>query len=334
LLEPWREQLAGMDDPWPAGPCEVPADPLDLPPPPPPTIVAGLLAGSARHLCDDDTMPLALVPFQRVEEPVVHSLETPPHGLRKFDLGTVPASVTPPRTWRKAAWFAVGTSAAVVCALVVAAVRLVGTPWSGTTIDALPAYPSLPMEIERLPEHETTDAPATSSSTRPDAIEERSGPVAPTDRADDVRVARGSTHPEMPWSSTTVVDDVGSPPSVPTETPSPPRTTVGPIPLTPTAPEEMGDRTEEYFALVTVDPVAAHELCTGGLAKEGPEGVVARYEGVERVEVQEIVIDRNLAVTTSTVRLVYEDGTTVVEERQLTFTWGGDPKISDEAIMG
>ncbi len=47
--------------------------------------------------------------------------EAPATGLRKFDLGNVPASVTPPRSWRRAAWFAVGTSAAVVLGLTVAA---------------------------------------------------------------------------------------------------------------------------------------------------------------------------------------------------------------------
>lgn len=35
-------------------------------------------------------------------------------GLRAFDLGTVPASVTPPRSSRRAAWFAVVTSAVVL----------------------------------------------------------------------------------------------------------------------------------------------------------------------------------------------------------------------------
>jgi hypothetical protein len=54
--------------------------------------------------------------------------ETPPTGLRKFNLGTIPASVTPPGTWRRAAWFAVGTAVFVVLALGFAAFRLVGPP--------------------------------------------------------------------------------------------------------------------------------------------------------------------------------------------------------------
>jgi hypothetical protein len=92
----------------------------------------------------------------------------------------------------------------------------------------------------------------------------------------------------------------------------------------------MGDRTVEYFALVTEDPQAAHEMCAGGLASAGPEGIEARYAGVDHVQVQDMTIDRNHATTTSTVKVLHEDGTETVEQRQLRFTWGGDPKISGD----
>jgi len=98
----------------------------------------------------------------------------------------------------------------------------------------------------------------------------------------------------------------------------------------PTDPQAMGDRTEQYFELVTTDPAAAHEMTTGGMAREGQEGIEARYGNVRRVEVQDITIDRDQAITTSTVKIVREDGTTTIEHRQLTFTWGGDPKITDD----
>jgi hypothetical protein len=96
----------------------------------------------------------------------------------------------------------------------------------------------------------------------------------------------------------------------------------------------MGDRTEEYFALVTEDPQAAHEMCTGGLGREGPAGIEARYAGVDHVEVQDMTIDRNHAMTTSTVKVVHEDGTETVEQRQLRLTWGGDPKSSGDTSAG
>jgi hypothetical protein len=68
------------------------------------------------------------------------------------------------------------------------------------------------------------------------------------------------------------------------------------------------------------------------MAREGAEGIEARYDGVERVEVQDITIDQGQGVTTSTVKVVHEDGSETIEERQLTFTWGGDPKITEDAV--
>ncbi|MPZ84765.1 MAG: hypothetical protein GEV28_32030 [Actinophytocola sp.] len=287
---------------------------------------------------DDDTAPLALVPRPREEDvPVVHVLtDTPPRGLRKFDLGSVPASVTPPRSWRKAAWFTVGTSAAVVCGLAVAAVRFVGTPIASDTIHELPAYPTQQLEIEKLPVDETsTDTdPTTRSSNRPSTS---STPGRPdTARRTSDMPAPGSPSSDEPGTSAPGSSG-GDSTTLPTQTAElrpPPRTTVGPAPVTPTNPQEMGDTTEEYFRLVTDDPQAAHDLCTGGMAREGPEGIEARYEGVDRVEVQDITIDRNQAVTTSTVKIVRDDGTETVEQRQLTFTWGGNPKITDDATAG
>src|SRR5262245_59548443 len=73
-----------------------------------------------------DTVPMGTVRIGRHEAVVYAVPETPATGLRTFDLGNVPASVTPPRSWRRAAWFAVGTSAAVVLGLIVVAVGPVG----------------------------------------------------------------------------------------------------------------------------------------------------------------------------------------------------------------
>jgi len=266
---------------------------------------------------------------------VVHALpETAATGLRKFDLGNVPASVTPPRSWRRAAWFAVGTSAAVVLGLTVAAAEFMGRPVSDNTIiDALPEYPPGPLTLEKLPDHDATNTapgrPTTSSHGRtpsesPDASSQQEPPPRDTVTGD---TTTGGT--------TTVGTTTGDAPSQGTTTTTPDapsRRTVGPAPIAPTDPQEMGDRTVEYFRLVTSDPEAAHTMTTGDMAREGTEGIEARYGDVERVEVQDITIDRNQATTTSTVRIVREDGTETVERRRLTFTWGGDPKITDDAI--
>jgi hypothetical protein len=279
-----------------------------------------------------DTVPMGPVRT----EAVVYSLpETTATGLRKFDLGNVPASVTPPRSWRKAAWFAVGTSAAVVLGLSIAAVELMGRPVSdGTLIDAMPAYPSGPLTLERLPNEETTTDPSTTKKATPTvpkpSVSQPKAPEDPTSQDGPRDTVTGYTTDEQTSS-----DAPGQSQSLTSTTQQEPnRTTVGPAPVTPTDPKAMGDRTEEYFKLVTSDPTAAHAMTTGGMAREGAEGIEARYAGVERVEVQAITIDRNQAVTTSTVKVVHEDGTETIEHRQLTFTWGGDPKITDEMTTG
>lgn len=302
---------------------------------------------AARPVAPDmlaDTVPMGGARHSKAEAAdeeagaVVYALpETPATGLRTFDLGTVPASVTPPRSWRKAAWFAVGTSAAVVLGLTVATTELMGRPvGDGSLIDALPAYPTGPLTLAELPHEATTsDAPTTHKPSRSSGRPSPSNAAAPPSQ-------------ESPPQDTVIGSTTGEESVVPTEPPSegttttpptttpggPTRRTVGPAPVTPTDPAKMGDRTEEYFQLVTSDPAAAHAMTTGGLAREGAEGIEARYGGVERVEVQEITIDRNQAITTSRVTVVHKDGTETVERRQLTFTWGGDPKITDETTTG
>jgi hypothetical protein len=284
-----------------------------------------------------DTVPMGTV---RAKAVVYTLSETTATGLRKFDLGNVPASVTPPRSWRKAAWFAVGTSAAVVLGLSIAAVELMGRPVSdGTLIDAMPAYPTGPLTLERLPNEETPTGPSNTKKATPNrptpsvSQPRRPAPQGPTSQDEPHDTVTGGSAGGQTGNDPTS-DDPTSQDMTSTTHQEPYRTTVGPAPVTPTDPAAMGDRTEEYFKLVTSDPSAAHAMTTGGMAREGAEGIEARYTGVRRVEVQAITIDRNEAVTTSTVRVVHDDGTETIEHRQLTFTWGGDPKITDEMTTG
>ncbi len=267
---------------------------------------------------------------------VVYALsDTPATGLRKFDLGNVPASVTPPRSWRRAAWFAVGTSAAVVLGLTVATAELMGTAVEdGALIDALPAYPSGPLTLGRLPNELTTDGTAThdlpKTSGRPPSVSRPAATPAPREAPPRDTVV-GSTTGDTYLPGPTSEEEVETT-TTPSTSSAPNRRTVGPEPVTPTDPQVMGDRTEQYFRLVTTDPAAAHAMTAGSMAREGTEGIANRYAGVERVEVQDMTIDRNKAVTTVTVKLVRKDGTEAVETRQLSFTWGSDPKITEDAV--
>src|SRR5438067_279661 len=88
--------------------------------------------GAPRPRAPVDDLPGAGVP-----DPLVDT--TPAGGLHKFDLGMVPASVTPPRTWRRAAWFAVVSAAAALGGLVFATAALVNQ--STSTLRLAPNMP-------------------------------------------------------------------------------------------------------------------------------------------------------------------------------------------------
>lgn len=255
--------------------------------------------------------------------PVIAGLfpDAPATGLAKFDLGSIPASVTPPRSWRHAAWFAVAATLLVMVGLTYAAVTLVTDPRKPEVVDALPglpSYPGLPLELpgdavmsERPPAPAPSSAPTTTSAK-------------PSDR-------QQLTAP--PPGKTTQVPAVPAPTTAaPTTTaaPSPTRTTVQtPVLVGPVAdPDKIGDRTETYFAQVTQDPDAAYSMTTGQARYDGQEELERRYADVSRIEVQRMTIDANRSKTFSTLRLIRKDGSVITEERELVFTYSSDPKIT------
>ena len=261
-------------------------------------------------------------------EPIAYAWpETPPTGLRKFNLGTIPASVTPPRTWRRAAWFAVGTAVFVVLALGFAAVRLVGNPRRIQVIDALPGQPSQQLLINPLPIDSPTQRPTTtptapSTTPTPSTVRPTSTRKSPT----RTTVRTAAPRPDQPGPA---ADRPAAPRPVRTTTP-PPRSTVVPLSAPATDPDQLGDRTEQYYAQVCQNPEAAYELTTGPMHAEGPEGIEQRYGDIDHIEVQEITIDPNWAYTRSVLKVVRKDGSTVTIQRELTFSPGQNPKISSD----
>jgi hypothetical protein len=272
--------------------------------------------------------PVAARPVPTPREPVAYAWpETPPTGLRKFNLGTIPASVTPPRTWRRAAWFAVGTAVFVVLALGFAAFRLVGSPRRTTTIEALPGQPSQQLLITDLPSDGTrgpdpTKAPKPTSSAKSTTSSPRQTATGRTTRP--VRAGDGQQTPDPNREPATRPD--------PTTRPKPPaRSTVEAAVTPPTDPEQMGDRTELYYAQVCDNPEAAYQLTSGPMRAEGPEGIEARYGNIDHIEVKEITIDPNWSYTHSVLKIVRKDGSTVTVERELTFSPGQNPKITSDS---
>jgi hypothetical protein len=244
-------------------------------------------------------------------------------GLRKFDLGTIPASVTPPRSWRRAAWFAVGASLAVVGALSFAASALMGQPRNPGTIDALPNYPSMPMFLGTSASEPPSDPtrspkPTTSSSTK--SSDRRTSTT--TDQANRPSSGGGSGTGGTSTPATS---------SKPTPIYTPPvRETTPKRAFAMSDPKVIGDRTELFYKYVTSNPDAAYQMTTGEMYLQGKDAFRARYSGIRSVRVRRIGIDPNQGTTMSEVQVTKADGSTFTEVRQLRFTSGGDPKISSE----
>jgi hypothetical protein len=96
----------------------------------------------------------------------------------------------------------------------------------------------------------------------------------------------------------------------------------------------IGDRTETYFQAVTQNPDAAYAMTTGQARRDGQDEIQRRYAEVSRVEVQRMTIDANRSTTRSVLRVHRRDGTVTVEERELTFTYGTNPKITQDVGAG
>ncbi|SEB34323.1 hypothetical protein SAMN04489727_0967 [Amycolatopsis tolypomycina] len=256
-------------------------------------------------------------------------------GLGGFAIGSVPASVTPPKTWRKAAWFATGASGAVVVGLLCAGSFLVGKPPMDQAVQgAWPGYQGVPTIADptgdRPPPTEGGSAAGPKTASRPDddaaGTTQGGGGAGPVDGVappvDDSASA--------PGTATTGPADPSAPPRKPPVAPAQRETPVKPpwwYSFPPDA-QTMGDNSEKFFNTVTTDPSAASSVTTGQLHDQGPQALAQRYAGIAYFEVKKVSIDQQRGVTVNTVEVTHTDGTKTLEERTLTF--GDGDKITSD----
>ncbi|WP_238608604.1 hypothetical protein [Amycolatopsis sp. Poz14] len=270
-------------------------------------------------------------------------------GLGTFDLGSVPASVTPPKTWRKAAWFATGASGAVVVGLLFAGTFLVGGPTT-TTTDAVGGggwpgrqnggNPNLSALIPNG-QHGGVggSVPRSDSSTSPDGVtsdngthpQQGSGPnsSASSSSAGVTTSAGPGTGTGSSTSAPTTTDSPSSsePPQKPPVTPAE-RETKGPPVFTAGDADTMGNNSEKFFNNVTTDPSEASSVTSGDLKQQGPQGLRKRYADVAYFEVKKVTIDPQHGTTVNTVEVTHQDGSKSTEQQTLTFDDNG--KITDD----
>jgi len=301
-------------------PAEITADlhePVEPGPPPPRTRVSLAAPSSSRPEPEDDDVRVYVAP--------------PEDGLGGFDIGTVPASVTPPKTWRKAAWFATGASGAVVVGLLFAGTFLVGKPVTDQAVqDAWPGYqggaPVVSDDPAVPPGQRGGAGGGPHTPKRPDRAV---GETAPGSATRDDASGQTPSGP-APGPATTDVPASSGPPQKPPVTPAGRETPVS-APWWYSFPPDtqtMGDNSEKFFNTVTTDPNAASSVTTGQLHDQGAQALAERYAGIAYFEVKKVSIDQQRGVTVNTVEVTHTDGTKTMETRTLTF--GDGDKISGD----
>ncbi|MDV6013040.1 hypothetical protein F8178_11180 [Haloechinothrix sp. LS1_15] len=283
---------------------------------------------------------VTLLPPREEEEPSEDArvyTAPPPDGLGKFDLGTVPASVTPPRTWRRAAWFATMSSGGVVVALLVAGSHLVNQPTEQLADEGWPGLRGDQPELhhEALPgpgeetTRETTTERAESPTTDPDRISDLAGIRDTTTAAPDATEPQEPTTTRDAGQGTTGSSPTTTqPPQKPSPSPAPRETRRAPLYSFPPDAQTMGDRSEIFLNEITENPKRAHEQTGGELHAEGAEAIAERYAHIAYFEIQHIHIDQRKRTTVNTVKVVFNDGSSTEEQRTLRFE-DGDKITSD-----
>ena len=255
-------------------------------------------------------------------------IDTGPMGLHKFDLGYIPASVTPPKTWRRAAWFTVFCSAAALVGLLFVTSQLVGPVHVASDIDSLPGLPTnLPFDQGQT----SSDTPPSSRHNQPPSRPGQAPrPGQPADSAHPTD-AQGNpiTTDDGSGSSTSLPPGGGggAPPSIVVTAP-PTATTVnsGPPAVDPT---KLGSRTEQFFSEVTTNVDAAANMTSDTVHDNAKAIIEQNYGDVSTIQIKSVSVDPSNGVTVSVLQVTNKDGSVSTQQRTLQFTLSGDPKIEN-----
>jgi hypothetical protein len=272
-----------------------------------------------KHRLDDGPQPLNARPVaggDRIPLPRRHQIDPlqDTDGLRKFNIGLVPASVTPPRTWKRAAWFAVVSSVLVLVGLSVAAAKLVGGGGEVETV-GLPGYPSDVPTIAALPTGGTS--PSATGRSTPSAAP--TGKVAPAPGTGASRVPRTSGQ-----ASATNPKPSGTAPPVITTVP------VSQAPVVDGG--KIAEQTESFYKAMATNADTALAMTTDTVRSNAGTLLEGRVADISLIEVKEILVDPSKGLTVSLLQVTKKDGSVSTEKRELTFTAGDLPLINGERL--
>ena len=275
---------------------------------------------SGKHRLDDGvalsepTQPRPAVGGDRIPLPRRRQIDPlqDTDGLRKFNIGLVPASVTPPRTWKRAAWFAVISSVLVLVGLSVAAAKLVGGGGAVETV-GLPGYPSDVPQIATLPTGGTSPS---ATGTKPSAANTGRGAPVP---------GTGSSAPGTSGQ--------GPATSVKPSGIAPPVITTVPVTKAPVVDgSKIAQQTEHFYREMATNADTALAMTTDTVRSNAGALLEGRLADISLIEVKEIVVDPSKGLTVSLLQVTKKDGSVSTEKRELTFTLGDLPLINGERL--
>jgi len=250
-----------------------------------------------------------------------------PDTLGELDLVVTPVSVTPPRTWRRAAWFAVAASCAVLTVLVFAAVRL-----AGGSFDRVEAFPGLPTGglLTAQPLGPPVRPPLPLTTAGDDRAAPHGGPSTaaagnPGGAGGPHGDGRGGVLGDSTgtWTATPTADPPGE--SVP-----PPQVSVLPTVGHPAAtPDDLVDGTRTFYDQLPANIDAAWAMVGPRVKVQGYDAFRQQWAGATEVHLQQLVVDADKSTVLATVGLVMGDGVERVQRYRLVFR-RGNPMIIDE----
>jgi hypothetical protein len=252
-----------------------------------------------------------------------------PDTLGELDLAIVPVSVTPPRTWRRAAWFAVGASCGVLTMLVFAAVRLAGP-------DRIDAFPGLPTgSLLTAQPLGPSVHPETPEETRADRSGSSGGSGQPDTTADGAPGEGGPTGTsgsDGRWNSTRTwtVAPTGDGPHGESVT----EPTIIMLPATgrpPVSAEELVEGTKRFYGLLPHNIEAAWAMVGPRVKAQGYENFRKQWADATVVRLRQVTVDADDSAVLATVHMITTDGAEHVQRFRMTFR-KGHSLVIDEIV--
>lgn len=255
--------------------------------------------------------------------------------LQKFDLGMVPASVTPPRTWRRAGWFAVLSSAATLGGIVLATAALAPKepPHHTAEVPHMPrghdyprpaalsdpsalgrCVPGPPRRTRGSSEPSPAETTTSPESTNLRALSPRSGdPNSPPGEGSAPHSAESGSRAPEPRPERQVPTSTGSASSLPTTSESVTALAEQQYAGT-TSWSRMRELTERYFSDIAAGELRnAHGMTGGRLRRADFAEFAAPYADADRIEV--VATTAAVDSTVTELRLERSGGTRTLHRR-------------------